>query len=142
VDILQDAPPEHLSHLQGLVTLRLQRCQLSRFPESILSLRSLRALDVRDNRITALPSAVTSLTALEQLDVTNNDLAELPSELGLMAPTLSSLMVEGNCLKVGCARRAQRQPSASYPEWPFGNLAPYACEHGGNRSRVRWGNPY
>jgi Leucine-rich repeat (LRR) protein len=119
MDIVQGAPPEQLSHLQGLTSLRLQRCQLSRFPECILSLRSLRSLELRDNRITALPAAVASLTALEQLDVTNNDLAELPSELGLMAPTLSSLMVEGNCLKVGWAVRAEFTVSRVPPTVPL-----------------------
>ncbi len=44
--------------------------------------------------------SITALTALEQLNLTNNNVASLPAEMGFMAPTLNSLMLEGNCLRV------------------------------------------
>lgn len=68
----------------------------------VVELLKLRVLDLGDNKIPTVPLAITGLTNLEELNLANNDISTLPNEMGLMAPKLSSLMLEGNCLKVRC----------------------------------------
>ncbi len=59
-----------------------------------------RVLRLRDNRIEVLPDEVCALRRLEELDVTNNALRDLPPRLALLAPTLRTLMLEGNVLRL------------------------------------------
>lgn len=88
-----------LAGLTGLASLDLSRTQQRQFPDDLLLLPRLRVLKLADNAIPTIPDGVMALSQLEELDLTNNDLSVLPYCLGLMGPTLRSLMLEGNPLR-------------------------------------------
>ncbi len=46
-----------------------------------------------------MPEAISALRALEELCLSNNELSGLPPKLGLLAPKLHVLALEGNPLR-------------------------------------------
>lgn len=64
--------------------------------------------------LTLLPDV--TLCRLQELDVSNNQISNLPSQMGLMAPTLRVLMLEGNCIRV-IRRPVLEKGTAAVLEW-------------------------
>lgn len=53
---------------------------------------------------------------LQELDLSNNQLSNLPPQMGLMAPTLRVLMLEGNCIRA-IRRPVLEKGTAAVLEW-------------------------
>lgn len=53
---------------------------------------------------------------LQELDLSNNQLSNLPPQMGLMAPTLRVLLLEGNCIRV-IRRPVLEKGTAAVLEW-------------------------
>ncbi|BDA49887.1 Leucine-rich repeat-containing protein 40 [Coccomyxa sp. Obi] len=90
-----------LASVPNLATLKLARSRLSSFPAVPVPPAgdSLRVIDVSCNQIIQVPEGVSGLRALEELNLANNDLAGLPARLGLLAPKLRILPLDGNPLR-------------------------------------------
>lgn len=57
-----------------------------------------------------------ALCRLQELDASNNQLSNLPPQMGLMAPTLRLLRLEGNCIRV-IRRPVLEKGTAAVLDW-------------------------
>ncbi|KAJ2719353.1 hypothetical protein GGI07_005265 [Coemansia sp. Benny D115] len=88
--------PEEISHLQCLREFNASRNALVGLPITIGSLRNLEILDVSENYLISIDVSVSRLENLRMLNISDNRLTALPPCLGMLAPNLRVLLVDGN----------------------------------------------
>ncbi|KAH7416294.1 hypothetical protein KP509_14G084900 [Ceratopteris richardii] len=77
--------------------VKLNSCNLSRFPDAFGNISTIVSLDLSDNRLKHLPDTLGELVALESLNVEHNSLVVLPDTIGLLK-SLKVLILSRNKL--------------------------------------------
>jgi Leucine-rich repeat (LRR) protein len=88
--------PTSLGNCKNLRKLDLRMCQLTSLPASFSQLGNLSYIDLSWNKFTAFPSVFRSISSVNYLDLSYNKINEFPSDIGLLAMSLETLMLEAN----------------------------------------------
>lgn len=88
--------PGTINLLTNLKSLLAANNKISTLPENFGFLPSLRAIDLSFNNLTEFPDALCQLTRLESVNFRKNKIKEFPPSINLMAPTVSSLVLDSN----------------------------------------------
>ncbi len=84
----------------NLSTLDLRSNRLTTLHSDVSLLKNLRVLHLGFNALSSLPFSIGGLRRLEILCAQNNRITSLPSSIGSLAPTLTTLNVSENLIKV------------------------------------------
>jgi Leucine-rich repeat (LRR) protein len=88
--------PSAFGQCISLRKLDLRMCQLISLPNSFTSLKNLSYLDISWNQLNKFPNSLITLPSLNYLDLSNNKINEIPSDIGQLALSLETLLIEAN----------------------------------------------
>lgn len=88
--------PTSIGNCKNLRKLDLRMCQLTSLPASFSQLSNLSYIDLSWNKFTVFPSVFRSIPSVNYLDLSYNKINEFPSDIGLLAMSLETLMLEAN----------------------------------------------
>jgi Leucine-rich repeat (LRR) protein len=88
--------PSSLGNCKNLRKLDLRMCQLTALPSALSQLENLNYIDLSWNKLIAFPNIFRTMPSLNYLDLSYNKINEFPSDIGLLAMSLETLMLEAN----------------------------------------------
>lgn len=88
--------PSTIGKCMKLKKVDLRMCQLASLPSGFSSLESINYLDLSWNFLTKFPDALKTLPVISYLDLSNNKINEIPNDIGLLALSLETLLIEAN----------------------------------------------
>ena len=88
--------PSTIGKCMNLKKVDLRMCQLASLPSSFSSLESINYLDLSWNFLVKFPDVLITLPVINYLDLSNNKINEIPNDLGILALSMETLLLEAN----------------------------------------------